>query len=204
MDGGCRWDEVGDVDRDGPARQRPPSVDGTALPTDGPLGDELAAHAARPCAGLPRAVEAQQEAHEEAGDGDNSSFGIEDLFRSPEAVFDAPPPARRPRQRRVFDMSTVRRSARLAKKIAMPAAERAQRNLVRKLGLTEDELAPVEAALKEFIAMFVGPLPEHIIAALTTIFDLNEEGAELLNEALLEHAGEGIHELQVETGQLPA
>ncbi|CAN6336086.1 unnamed protein product [Urochloa humidicola] len=86
----------------------------------------------------------------------------------------------------------------------LPMAVRAQRNLIRKLGLAEEELAPMEAVLKEFIAMFVGPLPEHIIAAMTTIFELDDEGADLLNEALLEHAGQGIHDLQDASGPTAA
>ncbi|CAN6180490.1 unnamed protein product [Urochloa humidicola] len=126
--------------------------------------------------------------------------GIDALFRSPPPPLVAQMPARRPRQRRTFDMKAVRRSARLAKKPTLPAVEKAQRNLCRKLGLADDELQPLETALAEFIGMFTGPLPEHIIAALTAIFGLEDDGAEMLNEALLEHAGEGVEELLGEDG----
>ncbi|CAO2182359.1 unnamed protein product [Urochloa humidicola] len=157
-----------------------------------------------PGRGLHTGHEAVPAHHDEVGDDDPPSFGIDELFRSPEAVAAAPPLPHCTRQRRTFDMSTVRRSARLASKPPLPMAVRAQRNLIRKLGLAEEELAPMEAVLKEFIAMLVGPLPEHIIAAMTTIFELDDEGADLLNEALLEHAGQGIHDLQDASGPTAA
>ncbi|CAN6216363.1 unnamed protein product [Urochloa humidicola] len=158
--GGTRQDGVGDVglDCDGPLA---PSPDGQVDHCSGPPDDG-------PGAGQPRTAEAQCEGrdalpaqHDAEEDGSPDGFGIDELFRLLKAVLNAPP-ARRPRQRRTFDMSA------------------------------------------EFIAMFAGPLREHIIAALTTIFDLEEEGAELLNEVLLEHAGEGIHDLQDEAGPLAA
>ncbi|CAN6328777.1 unnamed protein product [Urochloa humidicola] len=147
---------------------------------------------------------AQEDKAEEERNHDNDNNNINSLFCIPNAAIAVQPPVRRPRQRRTFDMTAVRRSARLAKKPAMPAAERAQRNLWRKLGLADDELAPMEEVLKEFLDMFVGPLPEHIIAALTAIFDLEDDGADVLNEALLEHAGEGHDDLQVEAGHILA
>jgi len=52
-------------------------------------------------------------------------------------------PQRPQRPRSTFDMTSVRRSARLAKKPALPAVQRAQRNLIRKLGLPADELRPI-------------------------------------------------------------
>ncbi|CAN6372184.1 unnamed protein product [Urochloa humidicola] len=137
---------------------------------------------------------------EQENDDDANNYGLEDLFCTPPPPIVNRPPARRPRQRRTFDMSAVRRSARLAKKPSKPAVERAQRNLCRKLGLTEEEAALLEEVLADFIAMYTGPLPEHIIAALTTIFGLEDEGAEMLNEALLEHAGEGVDDVLAEGG----
>ncbi|CAN6217852.1 unnamed protein product [Urochloa humidicola] len=137
---------------------------------------------------------------EQEDDHDANNYGLDDLFCTPPPPIINRPPARRPRQRRTFDMSAVRRSERLAKNPSMLAVEHAQRNLCRKLGLTEEEAAPLEEVLADFIAMFIGPLPEHIIAALTTIFGLEDEGAEMLNEALLEHAGEGVDDLLAEGG----
>ncbi|CAL5056006.1 unnamed protein product [Urochloa decumbens] len=61
----------------------------------------------------------------------------------------------------------------------------------------------------EFLAMFQGPLPQHIIAALTIAFNLDDTGAEELDEALAAVAGEGIDDMQlgvgnIEAGGLPA
>ncbi|KAG2629110.1 hypothetical protein PVAP13_3KG437701 [Panicum virgatum] len=102
---------------------------------------------------------------------------------------DAPSSPRRPRQRRTFDLTAVRRSARLAKKPVFTAEVRAQRNLLHKLGVPVEELAPIEEVLQEFIAMFRGPLPEHIMAAMTAIFNLDDDDADMLDDALIQHAG---------------
>ncbi|CAN6202946.1 unnamed protein product [Urochloa humidicola] len=50
----------------------------------------------------------------------------------------------------------------------------------------------------EFLAMFQGPLPEYIVAALTAAFHLDDDGAEELDEALAAVAGEAIEDLQEE------
>ena len=78
----------------------------------------------------------------------------------------------------------------------MPAVQRAQRNLISKLGLSEDELRPIEELLQDFISMFSGPLPEQIVAGMTAIFDLDDDEAENVNDALLQHAGVTIEDLQ--------
>ena len=108
------------------------------------------------------------------------------------------PPAvqRRRRQRRVFDMSSVRRSARLAKNQPMTQMQRAQQNLCRKLGLLQDDLQPIETALQEFVAMFNGPLPDQVIAALAEMFNLDDSPAMEIDDALINMAGEGIAHLQ--------
>nr|TKW15256.1 hypothetical protein SEVIR_5G225400v2 [Setaria viridis] len=66
----------------------------------------------------------------------------------------------RDRHHRTFDMTKVRRSARLAKKPSMLAVERAQQNLWHKLGVSNDDFWPIEEVLQEFISMFAGPLLE--------------------------------------------
>ncbi|CAN6269620.1 unnamed protein product [Urochloa humidicola] len=121
--------------------------------------------------------------------------GVDALFYTPEPAVINQLLTHRPRQRRTFDMTTIRRSARLANKRKMPVAEQAQRNLWRKLDIQDDELVPVEEVLRDFIGMFTGPLPEHVIAAMTTIFDLDDEGADALNDALIEHTGKGLHDI---------
>nr|TKW28834.1 hypothetical protein SEVIR_3G354300v2 [Setaria viridis] len=108
----------------------------------------------------------------------------------------APAPARRrTRQRRVFDMSSIRCSLRLSTAHPMTPMQRAQRNLCRKLGLLGDVLDPVEAALQEFLAMFTGPLLDNIIAAMTEIFNIDNDEADELDKALIAMVGEGIDEL---------
>nr|TKW31403.1 hypothetical protein SEVIR_2G103800v2 [Setaria viridis] len=97
---------------------------------------------------------------------------------------------------RTFDMTKVRRSARLAKKPAMPAVERAQRNLWKKLGVGNDEMMPIEQVLQDFLNMFQGALPDYIISAMTALFDLDDEAADQANEALLQMAGADVGELQ--------
>ncbi|CAN6249830.1 unnamed protein product [Urochloa humidicola] len=176
-DGSCSKDTTADHDDTGPARTQA-----------GP-------HAAKLVEGPDHHADTQ-EANDDIYDG------IDTLFSTPPPPIVDQPPARRPRQRRIFDMTAVRRSARLAKKPTIPTVEKAQRNLCRKLRLTDDELVPLETVLAEFIGMFTGPLPEHIIAALTTIFGLEDEGADMLNAALLEHAGEGVEDLLLEDGPM--
>jgi hypothetical protein len=92
-------------------------------------------------------------------------------------------------------MSAVRRSARLAKKPVIPAVERAQRNLCRKLGLPADEMEPIETVLQDFITLFRGPLPPHIVEALTEIYILDDGDTDMLDDALLQHARTAMTEL---------
>ncbi|CAO2144644.1 unnamed protein product [Urochloa humidicola] len=123
---------------------------------------------------------------------------VDDLFASPARAILQQAPSRRPRQRRTFDMTAVRHSARLAKKPALPSLTKAQNNLYRKLGLPADEIAPIEQVLQQYIDTIDGPLPEYIIAALTAFLDLDDETAEAMTEALLQQAGEGVEDLQHE------
>jgi hypothetical protein len=43
--------------------------------------------------------------------------------------------------------------------------------------------------------MHQGPLPPNILAAMTAIFDLEDDDAAALDDALLENAGEAIQDL---------
>jgi hypothetical protein len=123
------------------------------------------------------------------------SSGVNALFTIPTPVVLQPPANQRPRQRRAFEMSAVQRSARLVKKSAVPAVERAQRNLCRKLGLSAVESEPIETVLQDFVAMFRGPLPPHIVGALMAIFSLDDDDTDKLDDALLQHAGTAVTEL---------
>jgi hypothetical protein len=95
-------------------------------------------------------------------------------------------------------MTKVRWSARLAVKPSIPAVQKAQRNLCRKLSIGNDELQPIDDVLSEFMAMFQGPLPEHVVASLTALFGFDDDSAELLDDALLHHAGQALPELRHE------
>jgi hypothetical protein len=112
---------------------------------------------------------------------------IDTLFTNLDPQLLQQPASRRGRQRRVFDMTRVRRSARLANRPAIPAVERAQRNLCRKLGIQADE-HPID---------FQGPLPEHIIAALSALLDLEDDATVLLDNALLHHTGVAVADLDI-------
>jgi hypothetical protein len=148
--------------------------------------------------------------HEEAVNDDNrlqqhadtrddseqqQQFGVHNLFTTIEPPVLSQPAPRRGRQQRVFNVAPVRRSARLAKRPSMPAMERAQRHLCRKLGLQAEDQDPIDRVLSDFIDMFQGPLPQHVIAALTARFDLDNEDAEVVDNALLQHAGAAVGEL---------
>lgn len=122
---------------------------------------------------------------------------LDKFFTTPLApVLQQQPPARQPRRRRVYDLSNVRRSVRLAKQPAMPAMKKAQVNLCRRLGLATDEHAPVDQILEEYVAMFNGPLPEHVVVALTALFGIDNEFVQQLDEAMLELVGNGVDDLR--------
>ncbi|CAO2202853.1 unnamed protein product [Urochloa humidicola] len=61
------------------------------------------------------------------------------------------------------------------------------------------------AVLQQYVDGVEGPLPEHVIAALTAFLDLDDTEADLMTEALIEQAGEGLEDLQyVEGAAVPA
>ncbi|KAG2641740.1 hypothetical protein PVAP13_2KG232958 [Panicum virgatum] len=139
-------------------------------------------------------------ANADGNDNDNDNLGLDVFFTTP------PPPAIRPgpevlrqvqvRRRRTYDMSKVRRGARLAAKPAMPALKKAQINLCHQLGLIADERAPIEKALIDYINMYKGPLPQDVVAALSTFFGIHDEFAIQLDEAMMGLAGVGIDDVQ--------
>jgi hypothetical protein len=77
----------------------------------------------------------------------------------------------------------------------MPVMERAQRHLYRKLGVQAEDQDPIDGVLSDFVGMFQGPLPQHVIAALTALFDLDNKDADLIDNALLQHAGASVGDL---------
>ncbi|CAO2202336.1 unnamed protein product [Urochloa humidicola] len=65
-----------------------------------------------------------------------------------------------------------------------------------------EEQVPIEMVIKEYIQSIPGPLPDYIVAALATLLDLDDDEGDKMTEALLQHAGEGIAELQEEQEML--
>ncbi|CAN6311750.1 unnamed protein product [Urochloa humidicola] len=159
------------------ANSGPPEGDGPDVPLLGQIQDDAAAAVYDDGDALPE---------------------IDDLFTAPASPLHRCPPVRAPRRRWGFDMSAVRRSARLAAKPAMPSLQRAQNNLLRKLGLQVDDHTPIEEVLREYVKSITGPLPEYIIAALATLLDLDDDDKDKMTKALLQHAGDGVAELQEE------
>jgi hypothetical protein len=124
----------------------------------------------------------------------NDDRDIDVLFTKPNVSLLPQPVTRRTRQRRTFDMTNVRQSAKLAKKPAIPMVEHAQRNLRRKLGHTVDEETPIEEVLLD-TATFHGPLPAQVIDVMSVIFNLDDKNSDRLDEALLQHAGTTVADL---------
>ncbi|RLM92234.1 hypothetical protein C2845_PM08G10110 [Panicum miliaceum] len=50
--------------------------------------------------------------------------------------------------------------------------------------------------LIDYINMYSGPLPQHIIAALSTFFGIHDEFATQLDEAMMKLAGVGVNDVQ--------
>jgi hypothetical protein len=120
-----------------------------------------------------------------------------------EAVEPTAAPAVRNNRPRSFNVSAVRRSARIAATKPMPTMKRAQQNLCRKLGLLKtDDRSDFDVSLQKFTTLFKGPLPKEVIAALESLFNLNTVDAELVDEALMEAAGDGIAEIQESAAEL--
>jgi hypothetical protein len=74
--------------------------------------------------------------------------------------------------------------------------ERCQRVLFKRLGiLNNEDGASIEQVLAQYIAMFNGPLPPHVIAALTAIFGIDDDEQDAMDAALISLVGEGVAEV---------
>jgi hypothetical protein len=133
--------------------------------------------------------------HIDTRNNEEPSSGVDALFSNLDTPLLQQPAPRRPRHKRIFDMTNVRRSAQLAKRPAIPVIERAQRNLCRKLGIPVEAEDPIENVLRDFVATFQVPLLDHIIALLAALFELDDNGADTLDNALLQHAGMVVADL---------
>jgi hypothetical protein len=79
---------------------------------------------------------------------------------------------------------------------------RAQRLLCKKLGYTDDAGNYTEQALKEYISLFDGPLPEPVIKALVSLFKLDNDDFRARDDALIELAGPEFAEMLHGAGQM--
>lgn len=74
--------------------------------------------------------------------------------------------------------------------------ERCQRVLFKRLGILNDEGGTsIEQVLAQYIAMFNGLLPPHIITALTAIFGIDDDEQDAMDAALISLVGEGVAEV---------
>ncbi|CAL4971596.1 unnamed protein product [Urochloa decumbens] len=132
--------------------------------------------------------------------------GVADLFVTPEqGILAQPPSASGKKGRRLkkptVTVPTLRRSKRQAanRLNSMPAEQRANYVLCRRLGYIKDELTPVEQAIREFVASFQGAMPQDIVAALTAVFRLDDNYLSSATDALIKlggpEAADGLPEL---------
>lgn len=77
---------------------------------------------------------------------------------------------------------------------------------MKRLGMLHDDKT-LDEVLSDYIAMFNGPLPQHVIAALTSIFDIDADAimeANHVDNTLLEVVGEGVADLVEEVADTAA
>lgn len=106
-------------------------------------------------------------------------------------------PPRRPTARRktlagVTGFQLPRQSPRIAaKKRKMPISKLAEQLLCRRMGVLADEEQVTETAIAKFADMFQGRLPDIAVAALRALFQLDCDLSSAVEEALMQHGGEG-------------
>ncbi|CAN6177455.1 unnamed protein product [Urochloa humidicola] len=127
--------------------------------------------------------------------------GIADLFSTPEQGILAQPPSAPPKKGRRLKkqpvkVSSLRRSKRQAcsKLKHLPAEERANYVLCKRLGYIKDDLTPAEQAIQEFVASFQGPMPQFSVAGLTALFRLEDDDICNATEALIRLGGPEVAE----------
>jgi hypothetical protein len=76
-----------------------------------------------------------------------------------------------------------------AKKRSMPIAQLAEKVLYHRLGIVKEGEEVTEVAIKKFVTMFEGKLPDIAIAALRALFRMDCDFAAAVEEALVEHGG---------------
>jgi hypothetical protein len=69
-------------------------------------------------------------------------------------------------------------------------------------GLLRRRVDPIEEVLREFIITFHGLLPAHIVDAMSVIFNLDDDNFNFLDDALLQHAGKAVADLNPLNGEV--
>jgi hypothetical protein len=151
--------------------------DGDLMASAGPSAGPLDAHAAAPIA--------QEEASLHRSPGATSVHEdvqtLTALLRQFRQRLDDPLlslPDPKVVRRRLFQVvpSTARRSRRIAAKrtgVSTSAVKRAQRILMRKLGICRDEERLSDSQLEEYAAIFASPLGPEQVEAITALFGLS-------------------------------
>ena len=78
----------------------------------------------------------------------------------------------------------------------MPIAILAEQLLCRRMGVVLEGEQVTEAAITKFTDMFQGCLPDITIAALRALFKLDCDLATAVEDALVEHGGDTVPDLQ--------
>ncbi|XBI79978.1 hypothetical protein VPH35_089269 [Triticum aestivum] len=115
------------------------------------------------------------------------------LLPSPPTWTPPRPPARRRKTLAgVTSLNLGRRSPRIrAKNQRLPIATLAERLLCQHMGIVDDDEQLTEASINKFVQIFNGRLPDITIAALRALFNLDCDLMSAVENALIEHAGEG-------------
>jgi hypothetical protein len=73
----------------------------------------------------------------------------------------------------------------------MPIAKLAEKVLCHRLGIVDEGEEVTEAAIAKFVQMFKGALPDIAISALRALFRMDCDFASAVEQALVDHGGEG-------------
>ena len=82
--------------------------------------------------------------------------------------------------------------------VAAPAAKVAEKLVCRTMGITKDGADVTEATLNDFTAKFKEQLAPEVIMAMREFFHLDDAAVNGVEDALLDHGGEGALELAQE------
>ena len=78
----------------------------------------------------------------------------------------------------------------------MPIAQLAEKLLCQRLGIVEEGEMITEEANNKYVALFNGQLPDIAVAALRALFKLDCDLGTAVEDALIEHGGDTVPELQ--------